>query len=120
MKKLLLVTLTSIVFISVEIMGGMWAHSIAIMSDAAHLASDVVGISVSILALFIAQKQATKQFSYGFHRVEVLGALLSIFSIWGMSIWLIIEATDRFFHPPEVVGSVMFSVAILSLVFNLI
>jgi len=93
MKKLLIVTLLSIVFISVEIVGGLAAHSIAIMSDAAHLASDVIGIGISVLALAIAQKRSTKNFSYGFHRVEVMGALISIFSIWGMSIYLIIEAT---------------------------
>lgn len=54
MKKLLIVLLTSLVFIVVEIIGGYWANSIAIMSDAVHIASDVIGFGVSICCLKIA------------------------------------------------------------------
>ena len=59
MKKLLCVTGLSLVFMSVEIYGGIMAHSIAIISDAAHLASDVLGLAISVIALAIAQKHAT-------------------------------------------------------------
>jgi Co/Zn/Cd efflux system component len=51
MKKLLCVTIMTLVFVGVEIVGGIWANSIAILSDAAHLVSDVAGIGVSIVAL---------------------------------------------------------------------
>ena len=54
MKKLLLVTFLSAVFMSVEIIGGLMANSIAIISDAAHLASDVIGLAISVCALAIA------------------------------------------------------------------
>ena len=80
-------------FCSIEITGGYLSNSIAIMSDAAHLASDVFGLGVSVVALDIAMWDSTREFSYGFHRVEVLGALFSIFTIWFMALWLVYEAT---------------------------
>ena len=93
MKKLLTVTALSAVFMLVEITGGIMAQSIAIISDAAHLASDVLGLAMSVACLAIAQKNATNKFSYGFHRIEVLGAIVSIASIWIMAGFLCYEAT---------------------------
>mmetsp|Transcript_21400 Transcript_21400/g.26333 ORF Transcript_21400/g.26333 Transcript_21400/m.26333 type:complete len:323 (-) Transcript_21400:276-1244(-) len=120
MEKLIIVLLTSLVFVGVEVAGGYFANSIAIMSDAVHIASDVIGFGISICSLKIAQRSANKKFSYGYHRVEIVGAFCSIFSIWGPTIWLIYEATQRFFNPPEIGGTIMLSVAVLSLFFNLI
>ena len=102
MKKLLIVASVSVIFIAVEVVGGLMANSIAILSDAAHLASDLIGFGISIAALAISQSKATKKYTFGFHRVEVMGALISIFSIWGMTIWLFVEATRRFYTEPEV------------------
>ena len=93
MKKLITVTALSAVFMLVEITGGIMAQSIAIISDAAHLASDVLGLAMSVACLAIAQKNATNKFSYGFHRIEVLGAIVSIASIWIMAGFLCYEAT---------------------------
>ena len=120
MKKLIIVTVLSAVFMTIEIVGGVAAHSIAIISDAAHLCSDVLGLALSVFALAIAQRNANDQFSYGYHRVEVLGALISILSIWIMALLLIYEATMRFWDPPEIGGKIMFGTAILSLIFNII
>lgn len=120
MKKLCIVTLLTCVFVALEIFGGLLANSIAIMSDAAHLTSDVIGIGISILALHMAQQGSSGTYTFGLHRAEIIGALISIFTIWGMAIWLCVEATRRLYEPPEIVGSVMFGVACMSLVFNLI
>lgn len=102
MKKLIIVLLTSLVFIVVEILGGYYADSIAIMSDAAHIASDVIGFGISICALHIAHRNANSTYTFGYHRVEILGAFCSIFTIWIMTAWLIYEATQRFFKEPEI------------------
>ena len=120
MRKLIIVLATSLVFIAIEITGGFYADSIAIMSDAAHIASDVFGFGISIFALQIAHKKADEKYTFGYHRVEILGAFGSIFVIWIMTVFLIYEATCRFFEPPEIIGSVMLFVAILSFFFNLI
>ena len=119
-RKLIIVLLTSLVFIGVEIVGGYYANSIAIMSDAAHIASDVIGFGISILALKIAHKNANNTYTFGYHRVEILGAFCSIFTIWIMTLWLLYEATQRFWKHEEIGGTIMFSVAIASFFFNLI
>lgn len=92
-KKLIIVLMTSFVFIAIEIAGGIMAHSIAIMSDAAHIASDVIGFGISICALKIAHRHANSQYTFGYHRVEIVGAFCSIFTIWIMTVWLFYEAT---------------------------
>ena len=120
MKKLVITIILSIVFMTVEIVGGYVSNSIALLADAGHLATDALGVGISVIAMCIAQCHATKRYSYGFHRAEVLGALVSIFSIWVMLIFLCIEAVERVKEPPEIEGALMLYTAILSIVFNLI
>ena len=120
MKKLALAVFVSCIFICAELVGGWWAGSIAIMADSAHLASDIIGFGVSILALRLGQKGPSDHLTYGWNRAEVIGTMVSVSTIWIMTIWLFIEATMRFFAPPEVVGGKMLIIAVLSLIFNLI
>lgn len=80
MRKLLLVILITVVFVAIEIFGGLIARSIAIMSDAAHLVSDALGIVISIIALKIAEREVDNKSTFGYHRAEVLGALAAYFS----------------------------------------
>mgnify|MGYP000203271699 CR=1 FL=1 len=120
MKKLCIVLITSCLFIIVEIIGGYAADSIAILSEAAHIAADVTGFGISICALQIAHRNANKVYTFGYHRVEILGAFCSIFTIWIMTAWLLVEASERFFNPPEIEGPIMLGIAFLSGVFNCI
>jgi zinc transporter 2 len=87
-----------------EIIGGWLANSLAIMTDAAHLLSDLLGFLLSIFALKIGQNNPTKTLSYGYQRAEVIGALTSIILIWGLTIWLIYEAVLRVIKRPDVDG----------------
>ena len=73
------------------------AGSVAILTDSAHLASDLIGFAISIVALNIAQKKSDKTLSFGWHRAEVIGSIVSLSSIWIMTIFLLGEATKRFF-----------------------
>ena len=81
MKKLKLVSFVSIFFIAVQITGGYLANSIAIYTDTAHLGSDMIGFGMSIIALKISLRPASNTLSYGWHRAEVLGTLLSVIFI---------------------------------------
>ena len=96
------------------------AGSIAIFTDSAHLASDLLGFGISILALNLATKASSKSLTFGWHRAEIIGTLVSVSSIWIMTGWLLVEATKRFFMPPEVEGDIMLIVAVMGLIFNLI
>jgi len=120
MKKLCIAVGVSCVFIAAELVGGWWAGSIAIMADSAHLASDIIGFGVSIAALRLGQKGPNDHLTYGWNRAEIIGTIVSVATIWIMTVWLFIEATMRFFEPPVVVGSKMLVIAVIALVFNLI
>jgi zinc transporter 2 len=98
-NKLYCVVIITFIFVGVELVGGYMADSIAIISDAAHLVSDALGVSVSIIALKIAENAANGHYTFGYHRAEVLGALTSILFIWVVTIILLFEATLRFLHP---------------------
>ena len=96
------------------------AGSIAIFTDSAHLASDMLGFAISISALKLGEKQSDHSLTFGWHRAEIIGTLVSVASIWIMTVWLVGEATKRFFEPPQVQGGIMLIVAVMGLIFNLI
>jgi len=75
---------------------------------------------ISIFALWIASRDATADHSWGFHRAEVLGALLSILLIWGLTGVLIYEAVQRILVPEDVDGKIMFIVALCGIAVNLV
>ena len=96
------------------------AGSIAIQTDSAHLASDMFGFAVSFIALKMSQRTADQSLTYGWHRAEILGTLISVLTIWVVTALLLIEATKRFFIRTQVLGGTMVIVAIMGLFFNLI
>ena len=120
MKKLICASCVSVVFIALELYGGYLAGSIAVFADSAHLGSDILGIAISMIALKLAQKSKSDSLSFGWHRAEIIGTLISVCTMWIMTIWLVVEATHRFYEEPEVEGLTMLIVAIISLFFNLI
>ena len=105
---------------TIEIIGGYLANSIAIMSDAAHLLSDLLGFLISIISIYISRKVAKNKMSYGYHRAEIIGALVSIVLIWALTLWLLYEATLRIITPPVVDGFIMIIIALIGFTFNVI
>ena len=75
---------------------------------------------ISMIALKLAQREKSESLSFGWHRAEIIGTLISVCTMWIMTIWLVVEATHRFWEEPEVEGLTMLIVAIISLFFNLI
>lgn len=120
MKKLICASSVSVVFIALELYGGYLAGSIAIFADSAHLGSDILGFAISMIAIKVAAKGKTETLTFGWHRAEIIGTLISVCSMWIMTIWLVVEATKRFWEEPHVEGLTMLIVAIISLFFNLI
>ncbi|KAJ9171588.1 hypothetical protein P3X46_014936 [Hevea brasiliensis] len=121
MRKLLIAVALCVVFMSVEVAGGIKANSLAILTDAAHLLSDVAAFAISLFSLWAAGWEATPRQSYGFFRVEILGALVSIQLIWLLAGILVYEAIARLIDDTgDVNGFVMFIVAAFGLVVNVI
>ncbi|XP_031096013.1 metal tolerance protein A2-like isoform X2 [Ipomoea triloba] len=121
MKKLCIAVVLCVVFMTVEVIGGIKANSLAILTDAAHLLSDVAAFAISLFSLWAAGWEATPRQSYGFFRIEILGALVSIQMIWLLAGILVYEAVDRLINDTgEVQGSLMFAVSAFGLVVNII
>ncbi|XP_061551666.1 proton-coupled zinc antiporter SLC30A2-like isoform X1 [Phycodurus eques] len=94
-KRLLVALVISFVFMVAEVVGGYAAHSLAIMTDAAHLLSDVGSISLSVFSLWISGRTPTLTLTFGWHRAEILGTLLSLSSIWAVTAVLVWSAALR-------------------------
>ncbi|XP_038988354.1 metal tolerance protein 1-like isoform X2 [Phoenix dactylifera] len=121
MRKLLIAVFLCVIFMSVEVVGGIKANSLAILTDAAHLLSDVAAFAISLFSLWASGWEATPRQSYGFFRIEILGALVSIQLIWLLAGILVYEAIARLIHNTgDVQGVLMFAVAAFGLVVNII
>mmetsp|Transcript_79505 Transcript_79505/g.212543 ORF Transcript_79505/g.212543 Transcript_79505/m.212543 type:complete len:388 (+) Transcript_79505:40-1203(+) len=107
-------------FMCVEIVGGIAANSLAVITDAAHMLSDVGGFIVSLVALHLSSKAGTNRYTYGFRQAEVLGAFLSVMIVWALTAVLLVKAVKRFVEPEEVNGKVMSIIAAIGLGVNLL
>jgi solute carrier family 30 (zinc transporter), member 2 len=85
-------------FMVVELFGGYISHSLAILTDALHLMTDVGAYALSIFALTAAGRAANERYNYGWHRAEVLGTLFSVFTIWALAGAISFEAISRIWN----------------------
>jgi solute carrier family 30 (zinc transporter), member 2 len=119
-RKLWAAIALAVTFMIVEIAGGLYAGSLAILTDAAHLLSDVGGFGVALFATYAAcRKTTSSSFSFGSHRLEVLGALASVLSVWWITGVLVWEAIHRLLNPHPVDGRAMFYLAVIGICVNL-
>jgi Co/Zn/Cd efflux system component len=106
-------------FFLVELVGGLWSGSLALVSDSFHLLSDAAGFGISLMAIKVAQKPATKRYSFGYHRAEVVGVLISVMLLYALTAVLLNEAWQRLERPEPVDGKTMFVIAAIGLGVNL-
>ena len=118
-KRALTVALALItVFMFAEIAGGLLTNSLALLADAAHMFNDATSLALALGAIWLAQRPATAERTFGFKRAEILAALANGLMLVAVSVWIFYEAYRRFDDPPEIVGSWMLVVAILGLAIN--
>ncbi len=108
------------VFMVVEIVTGVLTGSLALLSDGAHMATDVLGLGMSLAAITLAARPATSQRSFGFYRLEVLAALANGVLLFGVAVYVLVEAALRLADPPAVASVPLLVVAVLGLVVNMI
>ncbi len=94
-RQLWLSLFLALAFMAAELGGGLWAGSLAVISDAVHMASDVGAYAVALLALRVAHRAPSDRFSWGFQRAEVFGALGSVCIVWVSAGLLFVEAVGR-------------------------
>ncbi len=103
-----------------EIVGGFVANSLALLADAGHMFSDAAALGLSLVAVMLAQRPATSNRTYGFHRAEILAALTNGAALLVLSVLIAREAWGRLSDPPEVQGGLMLLVASGGLAINLV
>ena len=120
-RKLGVVVVICFLFMIVEIAGGVLSNSLAILTDAAHMLSDVGGFIISMVSIWIGQKNPSKNLTWGYHRAEVLGAMMSVLIIWVMVVWLCLEATERVINHNDIKidAPFMLGTAFISLACNI-
>ena len=109
-----------IIFMIIEFLGGLYANSLALITDALHMFTDAGAVMLSLFAFWIAKKPGNPKWSYGFHRAEIVGALISASSTWILAGILIYEAIERLYHPEAVKGPIMLVIAAIGLISNVV
>ena len=107
-------------FLVVEVVGAVLSNSLALLSDAAHMATDVIALAISLFAVRLSRRPADAKRTYGYARMEAIGALINgalLFTVAGYVLW---EAFGRFLSPPPVASNAMLWVASTGLIVNLI
>jgi cobalt-zinc-cadmium efflux system protein len=118
-RPLLLAFVTQLIFFVVELVGGLLTNSLALIADAGHMLSDVVALGLSFLALVYTQKPHTPQKTYGYHRLEILVALVNGLALWAIAAYILYDAYGRFFEPPAIASLPLMIIAGLGLLVNL-
>jgi cobalt-zinc-cadmium efflux system protein len=114
------VLLLTSVFLVVEFVGGLLSNSLALLSDAGHMLSDVGALTLTWLALRHMRRPPDSRRSYGYRRLEIVSALANGALLLGVVVAVSIEGYRRLGSPPDVRGDLMLLVAVLGLVVNLI
>src|SRR4051794_9102060 len=108
-------------FMLVEAAAALLTGSLALLSDAGHMFTDVLGISMALAAITAATRSATdSQRTFGLYRLEVLAALANAVLLTGVAVYVLIEAVRRFTDPPEVPAGSMLVVAVGGLIVNVV
>jgi len=107
-------------FSAVELIAGLWASSLALISDAGHMVTDAAALGLALLAQFIAKRPPSAKHSFGFGRAEALAAFVNCMVMLGLVLWIIIEAISRIQDPHPVAGLTVTIVAAIGLCVNLL
>lgn len=117
-KSLTWALLLTLLFAFIEVAGGLWSGSLALLSDAGHMFSDVAALGLAAFAQWIAQKPPSTRHSYGLARAEVVAALLNGVFMLLVIVWIVVEAVQRLVVPHAVSGGVVMLVALAGLAVN--
>jgi cobalt-zinc-cadmium efflux system protein len=119
-------------FFVVEAVAGLLTRSLALLSDAGHMLTDVIGLGMALAAISLASRherrtadatrdqEASRHHTFGLYRLEILAAFVNALLLFGVAGYVLVEAVRRIQDPPEVLGPQMLAVAVLGLIANLV
>ena len=119
-RPLLIAFSITALYMLVELAAGLLTGSLALLSDAAHMGTDVLALGMALAAITLAARPSTSQRTFGMYRLEVLAALANGLLLFAVAGYVLYEAYRRLAAPPEVPGLPLLVVAVIGLVVNLI
>jgi cobalt-zinc-cadmium efflux system protein len=106
-------------FMAVEVVVGILSHSLALLSDAAHMLTDAAALALSLLAVRLAARPARGPMTFGFKRSEILSAQFNGATLLVLGLLIVYTGIRRLIHPPAVAGAAVLAVALAGIVVNL-
>ena len=106
-------------FMCVEVIGGIVSGSLALLADAGHMLTDAASIALALAAMHFAERPHSVQRTFGYHRLEILAALVNALALWLIVAWVLFEAYDRFTSVTEIDGGLMLGIGVIGLCVNL-
>ncbi|MBL7572771.1 cation transporter [Staphylococcus saccharolyticus] len=110
----------TIIFTIIEFTGGIISNSLALLSDSFHMLSDVLALGLSMVAIYFSSKPPTKNYTYGFLRLEIIVAFLNGLALIVISLGIMYEGIMRIIHPRPVESGIMIIIAIIGLIANIL
>ncbi|MCK9529325.1 MAG: cation diffusion facilitator family transporter [Gammaproteobacteria bacterium] len=107
-------------FAAIEVVGGLWSGSLALLSDAGHMVTDALALGLAAVAAWLATRPPSKRHSYGLGRAEVIAALLNALFMFAVIAAISVEAWDRLHTPTPVKAGGLMAVAGAGLLINLV
>jgi len=119
-KSLKIVFAITASYLIIEVIVGFMSNSLALLSDAAHMLTDVGGQALALFAIWMSSKPRNNKKTYGYYRTEIFSALINAIVLLFISVYILYEAWQRFKEPPAVAGIPMLIVAVCGLIINLV
>ena len=110
--------LLTVAYACVEVAGGLWSGSLALLSDAGHMFSDALALALAAMAARLARRPAGSRHSYGWARAEVIGAFLNGMLMLALIVALVVEAVARLRAPQPVEAGAMMLIAFIGMLVN--
>ncbi|MGQ2914201.1 cation diffusion facilitator family transporter [Microbacterium aurantiacum] len=118
-KKLLIAfSITASVFV-IEVIGAIITGSLALLVDAAHMLTDVIGLAMAVTAAHLMNRPPSERYTFGLRRAEVLAALAQAALLLGVGLFALVEGVRRLFEPPEIASGSLLFFGIIGLVANI-
>lgn len=118
--KIIIAAILTFSYMTVEIVGGFWVNSIALIADGVHMFTDSIALLIAWWGFYMAQKPANKVMTYGYQRVQILTAFVNGATLLIIAAGIVFMAVERIFNPAEVMGKEMFVIAVIGLLVNLL
>ncbi len=114
-ERLLAVFGLTLVIFAIEAIGGVAANSLALLADAGHVLTDVAGIGLALLAIWVGGRPASPGRTFGYQRLEILAAVINALLLFGVGVFILVESIQRLAAPPEVESGLMITIALIGL-----